>query len=142
MHVSVNGPAGVTILARGVELLTPAEAWDGIYRRVGCLNFSLRSARRPFVGVSPASSAWLVSFLRQQGYIVEIAENDLAHDVYLDRSRFEHKDERALLALIERNSFPLVRLGRWPDGARSALCVTGDIDALTLWDYGLRFLGN
>jgi hypothetical protein len=142
LHVSVNGPAGVTILARGVDLMAPAEAWDGIYQRVGRLNFSLRSIRRPFVGVSHSSSAWLVSFLRQQGYIVESAENDHTHEFYLDRPRFEQKDERPLLAHIERSSFPLVRLGRWPNGARSALCVTGDIDALTLWDYGLRFLGN
>ena len=47
-----------------------------------------------------------------------------------------------LLAQIEGGDFPLVRLGRWPNGARSALCVTGDIDALTIWDYGLRFLGR
>jgi hypothetical protein len=32
-------------------------------------------------------------------------------------------------------------LGLWPAGARSALAVTGDIDALTLWDFGLRLLG-
>ena len=30
----------------------------------------------------------------------------------------------------------------WPDGARSALAITGDIDALTLWDYGLRLAGR
>jgi hypothetical protein len=32
-----------------------------------------------------------------------------------------------------------VWLGRWLNGARSALAITGDIDALTLWDCGLRF---
>jgi hypothetical protein len=30
---------------------------------------------------------------------------------------------------------PLVKLGRWPDGAKSALCLTGDLDALSLVDY-------
>lgn len=29
----------------------------------------------------------------------------------------------------------------WPAPARSALAITGDIDALTLWDYGLRLVG-
>jgi hypothetical protein len=32
-------------------------------------------------------------------------------------------------------------LGRWPHNTGSALAITGDIDALTLWDYGLRYLG-
>jgi len=30
----------------------------------------------------------------------------------------------------------------WPAPARSALAITGDIDALTLWDYGLRLFGR
>ncbi len=30
----------------------------------------------------------------------------------------------------------------WPGNARSALSITGDIDALTLWDYGARFIGR
>ena len=36
-----------------------------------------------------------------------------------------------LLTQIEQADFPLVRFGRWPNGARSAFNVTGDIDALT-----------
>jgi len=138
IHVSVNGPAGVTILTRGVELMTPSEPWDGIYQRVNCIHFSLRASRRPFIGVSLSSSPYLVSFLRQQGYVVEQSESNHIHAFYLDRPRFDYKDERPLLTQIEEGKFPLVRLGRWPNGARSALSITGDIDALTLWDYGLR----
>jgi hypothetical protein len=36
---------------------------------------------------------------------------------------------------------PLIRLGAWPYGNRSALAVTGDIDALTIWDFAHRFRG-
>jgi hypothetical protein len=43
--------------------------------------------------------------------------------------------------VIEESKRPLVRLGTWPDGARSALAVTGDIDALTIWDFAARFRG-
>ncbi|MDI9546097.1 MAG: hypothetical protein QM346_00715, partial [Chloroflexota bacterium] len=64
------------------------------------------------------------------------------HAYFLDRQQFSALDERPLLAEIEDGDRPLVRLGRWPRGARSALVVTGDIDALTLWDYGLRALGS
>ena len=64
------------------------------------------------------------------------------YSYYLDRATFTAEDQRPLLAEIEGADKPLVRLGRWPNGARSALAVTGDIDALTLWDYGLRFIGK
>lgn len=141
MQISVRGPEGMTILARGVELLTDAAPWDGVYRRVDGGTASLRAATRPLIGVSRRSAPYLTSFLRQQGFIVEMAEGPHAHAFYLDRPQFDHADERPLLAQIEGGDFPLVRLGRWPRGARSALCVTGDIDALTIWDYGLRFLG-
>jgi hypothetical protein len=138
IHVSVNGPAGVTVLARGVELMTPAKAWDGIYQQVNNTHFSLCASRRPFIGVSFTSSPNLLTFLRQQGYVVEQSASNRIHAFYLDRPRFDYKDERPLLTQIEEGKFPLVRLGRWPNGSRSALCITGDIDALTLWDYGLR----
>ena len=31
--------------------------------------------------------------------------------------------------------------GRWPGGATSAFALSGDIDAITLWDYAARFWG-
>ena len=141
-HICVNGPTGVSILTRGVELITPATNWDGVYRRTACAEVHLRADRRPLIGVSPSSAPYLLSFLRQQGYIVEFAEDVHTHTLYLDRPHFRYEDERSLLAQIEGGDFPLVRLGRWPDGTHSALCVTGDIDALTIWDYSLRFLGR
>jgi peptidoglycan/xylan/chitin deacetylase (PgdA/CDA1 family) len=142
LYLDVDGPDGVTILARGVEVLSPARSWDGVYQRVEGAEIWLRAARRPFIGVSPSSSPYLTSFLRQQGYIVEQTASSQTHTIYLDRPQFDYADERRLLAQIEQSDAPLVRLGRWPYGTRSALCITGDIDALTIWDYGLRFLGN
>ena len=96
----------------------------------------------PFVGLSPLASPKLADFLRQQGYIVEISEESQLYSHYFDQAEFIAEQERPLLAQIERSDRPLVRLGRWPDGARSALSITGDIDALTLWDYGLRLFGK
>jgi peptidoglycan/xylan/chitin deacetylase (PgdA/CDA1 family) len=142
IHVRITGPDGITVLSRGVNVMAAAESWADLYQRVKGTDFSLRAPRRPFIGVSRSSSPYLVSFLRQQGYIVEQAESNQAHTFYLDRPRFEYADERPLLEQIERGNFPLLRLGRWPHAARSALCITGDIDALTLWDYGMRFLGT
>jgi Polysaccharide deacetylase len=142
LQLSVDGPEGTTILARGVELLSAATRWDGVYQRVSGTTAALRSDRRPFIGISHRSAPALTSFLRQQGYLVEPAADAHSHTLHLDRPRFAEADERPLLRQIEADSFPLVRLGRWPHGARSALCITGDIDALTIWDYGLRSLGR
>lgn len=141
IHVSVRGPHGLVILSRGVEVENAmVEPWFKRVRILRVSEFDIRTRRRPFVGVSPSSSPRLMDFLRQQGYILEEAENGLNHAFFLDRPNFEETDERALLGEIERGGFPLVWLGRWPYGARSALCVTGDLDAFSLWDYAARLL--
>jgi hypothetical protein len=56
--------------------------------------------------------------------------------------RFDRTDELAMLGRIEADPATLVRLGRWPNGACSAVAVTGDVDALTIWDYVARFVGR
>ncbi len=138
----VHGPQGTALLMRGVEAAVDTSPWDGRYEIVHGPRVTVFARRRPLIGVSPATAPELVSFLRQQGYLVETAGSPAAHALYLDRPTFQYEDERPLLDEIEQGDFPLVRLGRWPDGARSALCISGDIDALTIWDYGLRFLGS
>lgn len=141
-HVTISGPEGVTVLARGLEIAAPTTAWDAVYRQVEAFEFTFQAEKRPFIGVSPHTAPSLTSFLQQQGYIVESVSSGDNHVIFLDQPQFAAEEERPLLTNIEQGDFPLVRLGRWPNGARSALCITGDIDALTIWDYGLRFLGN
>jgi hypothetical protein len=84
----------------------------------------------------------LGAFLRQQGYVTETLRESGSSALYLNEPDFSPKDERPLLNWLEESTAPLVRLGRWPDGARSALAITGDIDALTIWDYALRAVGR
>lgn len=138
----VDGPPGTTLLARNLVLLSPATRWHGAYWRISGNRVQLRAPRRPFIGISPQSSPALHSFLRQQGYIVETADDRRRYSIFLNQPQFTAQDERALLEEIEDGKFPLVRLARWYDGAQSALAVTGDIDALTVWDYSLRLLGR
>jgi hypothetical protein len=119
--------------------MAPTAAVDDIR---GATEFALRAPLRPFIGLSPVTSPDLAGFLRQQGYIVETSEEGHLYSYYFDQSEFTASQKRVLLSQIEETDRPLLRLGRWPNGARSALAITGDIDALTLWDYGLRFLGR
>lgn len=142
VQVTVAGPAGLTILARRLTVNGPTTPWAGAYERVLVENFTLATSLRPVIGLSPHSAPSLHEFLRQQGYVIELNDDSRPYPFYLDRPDFAPEDERPLLTQIESGDWPLLRLGRWPDGARAALNVTGDIDALTLWDYGLRFLGN
>jgi hypothetical protein len=142
LHLMVDGPPGTTILSQGLEVSAPTQPWAGGYEQVNACAFTLKAEKRPFIGVPSNSHARLAGFLRQQGFIVEITDDDQQHTIFLNQIDLAKQDERKLLDRLDSEQGALVRLGRWPHGARSALCVSGDVDALTLWDYGLRFLGN
>lgn len=137
-QLSVAGPDGTTLLLRSLETKTATEPWFQGYviaREQPCI---VQATKKPFIGLSPEVHPALKNFLKQQGYIVETATEPDTYSYYIDRSSFSRADERPLLDAIEAADFPLVRLGRWPHGARSAFNVTGDIDALTFWDYSQR----
>lgn len=138
VQVVIDGPDGVTVLARGVRVNVPTMPWAGLYHLVEASSFTVTAAVRPFIGMSPAASEALHSFVKQQGYLIEVSEQKDRYAIYLKQTDFTERDQRSLLTRIEETDAPLVRLGRWPNGARSALSITGDIDALTLWDYGFR----
>jgi hypothetical protein len=75
------------------------------------------------------------------GYILEMGENAHYCSLYLDESctsKFENPVD--FVAYIESVRAPLLRFWPWPDGMRSALCITGDLDALSLIDYAYRLL--
>jgi hypothetical protein len=140
LRVRIQGPEGLTVLAR--DLGVAGESWaDGFVRVLGT-EFEVRTRRRPFLGVHRSSSGALLKFLREQGYIFELSESADQYSYSLRRERFSRVDERPLLVELESAQIPLLRLGRWPDGARSALSITGDVDALTIWDYASRFVGR
>jgi len=140
-HLTVRGPKGVTLLARGLAV-PAAEPWANGYVRLAGTELDLPEGPRPFIGIHPSCPQGLARFLREQGYLVDITERPDRNTTFLERQRFARADERPLLDEIERGGFPLLRMGRWPAGARSALAITGDVDALTIWDYGFRFLGR
>jgi peptidoglycan/xylan/chitin deacetylase (PgdA/CDA1 family) len=139
-RIAVAGPRTVTILVRAASQRADATPWANGYQRLSAAVFELQSPTRPVIGVSAQSDPALPDFLRQQGYLVEVGDDPSLYSVFLHQPTFAALDQLATLVTVEGNAQPLVRLGRWPDGAQSALAITGDIDALTLWDYGLRFV--
>ncbi|HET6348075.1 MAG TPA: polysaccharide deacetylase family protein [Candidatus Krumholzibacteria bacterium] len=105
-------------------------------------SFTVETTARPCVSVAPGSSREAITVLADLGYIVETGERSDGYAVHLGRvenSSFATID--ACRRVIDESKKPLVRFGVWPNGCRSAFAVTGDIDALTIWDFVQRFRG-
>ena len=132
-----------TVLLRNCQANVPVAEWFGGYQVVTARDFILDSPIRPVIGVSYDASPGAVSFLKSEGYIVEKSDHPDDYGVYLsDLAHFQEADEKPLTHKIEQSSAPLLRYWRWPERARSALSVTGDIDSVTLIDFVLRVFEN
>jgi peptidoglycan/xylan/chitin deacetylase (PgdA/CDA1 family) len=141
-RVLVRGPGEAGVLVRSATVLGTSEGWLDGYQIVPARHFVLRCGCRPAVGVSERTDRTMVDFLERQGYAVETHANSREYAIYFDQPVFDSREEKSLVDEIETSRSPLVRINRWPGGARSALAITGDIDALTLWDYAMRLVGN
>jgi len=114
----------------------------GVERVLEPRMFTIDSAARPCVSVAPGSSREAVAALTDLGYIVETGERKDGYAVHVGRvenAGFATID--ACRRVIDESKRPLVRFGMWPKGMHSAFSVTGDIDALTIWDFVQRFRG-
>ncbi|HEX5130934.1 MAG TPA: polysaccharide deacetylase family protein [Candidatus Krumholzibacteria bacterium] len=101
------------------------------------------SAYRPCIGVAPGSNREAVGILTDIGYIVEVGERSDGYAVHLGTlEKADYTSIEACRRVIDESQRPLVRFGTWPRGCKSALSVTGDIDALTIWDFVARFRGQ
>lgn len=137
-RITIQAPPGAAILVRSLEALSATQPWAGNYHYVPGKEILFRSNQRPMIGISPDSSPELNGFLRGQGFLAEVSSNAQDFSFYLHRPDFSSEDERSLLLELDQGDWPLVRLARWPEGARCGLAVTGDIDAFSLWDFGRR----
>lgn len=129
-----------TVLARNLSSKIPSQAWDGNYSQIQVRRIQLPANIRPFVGMAQNISPLTVSFLQEQGYILDMNDKTAAScGVYIDAAiQSGLSNLKQLIDYIEDSTVPLIRYWRWPDGAKSALSVTGDLDALTLLDYASR----
>jgi peptidoglycan/xylan/chitin deacetylase (PgdA/CDA1 family) len=132
-----------TLLLKNCKTDLPSTEWANGYRTISARDFVLESPVRPVIGVSPDSSPAAVKFLRTEGFIVEESNQPDLYGLYLDNlAQFEEADEKPLSEKVERSEAPLLRYWRWPDQARSAVSITGDIDSITLIDFLLRIFEN
>ena len=96
----------------------------------------IRSEVPPEVGVRSSADDSLLSFLRDEGYVVRLGPDERTTAAFCDPR--EGWTEKQVLDELRRASAPLVRIARWPMGSRSALAVSGDIDSITYQDFALR----
>jgi hypothetical protein len=141
LHLTFHGSARATVLVRHMDVRESTRSWYGAYRVLEGRTLRLNADERPFIGVAADASSGVVAFLREQGYIVDTSRQARDCAMYLGATELAGAaDQIQLLDLIETSTAPLVRFWRWPGAARSALCVTGDLDALSLTDYVARML--
>ena len=139
LHISFTCSDRATILIRGLGNFDSKRMWDGAYYQLRNRALDLPAESRPFVGLPANAPKRIVSFLREQGYILDTGETATRCTTYIDAATLAGlTSEVELIGHIEASTGPLVRYWRWPGAARSAMCVTGDLDALTLLDYASR----
>jgi peptidoglycan/xylan/chitin deacetylase (PgdA/CDA1 family) len=134
-RVTLDADVDATLLVRGLDV--PAAPWHGQDSRSKLRAFEVETERLPMVGVSRHSPPDVVRFLEEEGFPTQISAERGRFGAYIDVAD-QRWSEASVLDAIESAPGPLVRVWRWPDGARSALAVTGDIDALTLRDFVAR----
>lgn len=127
-----------TVLIRGWRWPARSRPWDGAWSVLDDRRLRLGDGPRPFVGASGVD-AGTVGFLREQGYVVEEGEAAEGCSVSLTGQVVDRLGSpRAVLEHVEGADGPLLRYSRWPGEAKSAFCLAGDLDALSVWDYALR----
>ncbi len=142
-RVRADGSNRATLLLKNSKVNVPVDEWFDGYQIVTARDFILESQAYPVIGVGRDSSQAAVSFLQSEGYIVEKNEHPGNYGIYIGNlAQFDEADEKPLSCRIEQSDAPLLRYWRWPNQARSALSVTGDIDSITLIDFALRIFEN
>jgi hypothetical protein len=139
LHLSFACSDRATILVKGLATDSEEPPWDGVYRQLRARSLEVPAEPRPFLGLPTNTPPGRVAFLREQGYILDMGELASRCATYLDATVLDRpRSDVDLISLIEASPGPLVRYWRWPNGARSVLSITGDLDAVTLLDYAAR----
>jgi peptidoglycan/xylan/chitin deacetylase (PgdA/CDA1 family) len=138
-HIEFGCSERATVLVRNTPTDARTHDWDGVYKVLEGRTLDLPADQHPFVGLSSDIPEPPRTFIQEQGYIVDSSPQARRCAVYLDSAVLARLNNPVrLVEYIESSPGPLVRFWRWPNAAKSALCLTGDLDALSLIDYASR----
>ena len=128
-----------TILYKDFEVEEQSSGWDETYRRLLSKRLAIRGEVLPLIGLEAGLPDWVSSALNGMGYLTTPLADGLKNSITIDNACVEQfANAVELREYIESQKASLVRFWPWPDGQRSALCLTGDLDALSLADYATR----
>ena len=143
LNISFNCSPRATILTRGLDSNGNQQTGDEKYFRQHSNVIQVPSGTRPFIGLPSTTPKRIISFLQNQGYILDTSEFANQCVTYIDQTKLSGlATELQLVNFIEASNGPLIKFGHWPDGAKSAVNVSVDLDALTLFDYANRLWGQ
>lgn len=141
LEITFQCDSQATVLVRGLRTSARTREWLDQYHIVDARTITVSSDVHPFIGIASDVAPEAVDFLKQQGYILDTSGDAQRCSVYLDGACMRRlSNEVQLIQHVESLDAPLVRYWPWPHEARSALSVTGDLDALSLMDYAVRIV--
>lgn len=142
LTVTFQASSRAAVLIRGIP--TPhSHPWYGPDHLLESRSLTLPASteKRPWLGVHPDFPPQALRWLHERGFITEHSLDPYAYVYYLaPRAAVSAPELESIAAEIESSCSTLIRYGLWPDQARSAFAVTGDLDALSLMDYASRLL--
>jgi peptidoglycan/xylan/chitin deacetylase (PgdA/CDA1 family) len=104
---------------------------------IGEGSLSIDTELKPVVRCSPAWSPAVVQRIRDAGYLVE-STNPSSPALNLDERLPRDTTPDDAVRFIQENDGDLVRIAPWPAGNESCLSISGDLDAITLFDFAMR----
>ncbi len=141
-----RAPTKVSVKEEGAgRWLVTSEAAASVVTRHGSIELDgsgsavVEQTKKPVVAYGSAWTSATIDRIQEAGFLTERAESPNGHyavnlDSLAHPSSPPDKTIRALQGLQET----LIRVAPWPKGFRSCVSVTGDIDALTLFDFAMR----
>lgn len=140
-HLDIDRPQRATLLQKGLGGYPACSKWDGKYYKLEGKSVHIKSNQLPLVSLTPGLPGWVGAALARKGYITLNVDDWQDCTVNVNNEFIGRCNNPVdLITSIEDLDVPLVRFWPWPDGYRSALCLSGDLDALSLLDYATRLL--
>jgi peptidoglycan/xylan/chitin deacetylase (PgdA/CDA1 family) len=136
LRIELHCTERATVLVRDWPPPADTRPWDGTWSVLDARTVEVAAPIRPFIGVDGVDDE-TVAFLTELGYVLD--DGPTAHECTLVLDGAVRSPVQ-LIRRIEDSEGPLLRFSNWPSETRCALCLAGDLDALSLRDYARRLV--
>lgn len=114
---------------------------DPAIKEKGLFALNVSNLGKNTVTISDKSSKSLEDFLKDEGFLVERRQKADNGSLFIGGyESFTEADKLPLLKKIDESPFPLLRVWRWPNGARCAFTISSDVDSINVGDFMRRMM--